>query len=253
VRPRARRSLNAISVDAKPNSEGLRALEERCARIKETLAEFASPWVVEFAGLPRAGKSGCIASIEHLLRRNGLSVLTPSEGAGRAPEHLKSDLVAYNAWTATYAIQQILEGSVRSARDPSRQYEIVLLDRGLFDAAAWLHLFESRGQLEEGYRKTCTEFLRLQKWSALVRQVFVFFCSPAEALRRELHGKLSDKAGIVVSEAFLNELRPANEQACERYGDAFEIATVQTDGADVQTVAYAVAQHIFEAIDRARP
>jgi predicted ATPase len=237
----------------KPTDEQITALESRCSGVKSILEGFASPWVVEFAGLPRAGKSGCIAAVEHLLRRNGISVLTPFEGAGRAPEHLKDDLVAYNAWTAMYAIQQILEGSVRSEKD-SRRYEVVLLDRGLFDATAWLHLFEAREQLEDkDHQKTFTDFLRLKKWLSLVRQVFVFFCSPATALERELRGKLSGKPGRVVSEAFLGELRAAYEKACGCYEDDFDIATLETDGADQQAVAYAVVCRFFDAIESKNP
>jgi predicted ATPase len=235
----------------KPAEAQLTELENRCAGVKKILEGFASPWVVEFAGLPRAGKSGCIASVEHLLRRNGISVLTPFEGAGRAPEHLKDDLVAYNAWTATYAIQKILEGSARSEKNSPQRYELVLLDRGLFDAVAWLHLFAEKGQLEDGnHQKTFTDFLRLKKWLSLVRQVFVFFCSPATALTRELAGKLSAKPGRVVTEPFLRDLRRAYETACGSYENDFEIALVETDAADQQTVAHAVATRIFEGIER---
>jgi hypothetical protein len=244
--------LNAIPVETKPTSEALRELEGRCTNIKEALADFASPWVVEFAGLPRAGKSGCIAAIEHLFRRNGVSVLTPLEGAGRAPERLKEDLVAYNAWTALYAIEQILEGSARWGEGLQRRYEIVLLDRGLFDAIVWLHLFEERGELEDkNHRKTFSAFLRLKKWSNLVRQVFVFFCSPEEVLKRELYGKLTDKHGRVVSRPFLRQLRSVYKRVCDSYKDDFAIATVKTDAVDVQAVAFAVANHIIKAIEQA--
>lgn len=237
-----------------PSEEQIATLEGRCSLIKQILEGFASPWVVEFAGLPRAGKSGCIAAVEHLLRRNGISVLTPFEGAGRAPEHLKGDLVAYNAWTALYAIQQILEGSSRSENDPQRRYEVVLLDRGLFDATAWLQQFEAKGQLEdENHLKTFTDFLRLRKWSSLVRQVFVFFCSPAVALERELRGKISTKAGRVVSGEFLGELGAAYEKACDCYKDDFDIATVVTDGLDQRAIAVAVAARVFDAIERMKP
>jgi hypothetical protein len=124
----------------KPTEAQLISLEGRCVGVKGILEEFASPWVVD--------------------------VLTPFEGAERAPEHLKDDLVAYNAWTAMYAIQQILEGSVRSGKNLQQRYEVVLLDRGVFDATAWLHLFEAKGELEdEDHKDTFTDFLRLKKWS----------------------------------------------------------------------------------------
>lgn len=241
-----------LKVPKSLGEEQVALLEGRCPSVKRVLEGFASPWVVEFAGLPRAGKSGCIAAAEHLLRRNGISVLTPSEGAGRAPEHLKGDLVAYNAWTALYAIQQILEGSARSGKDPQRRYEAVILDRGLFDATAWLHWFEAKGQLEdESHLKAFTAFLQLRKWSSLVQRVFVFFCSPRVALERELHGKLSTKPGLVVSGDFLAELCAAYE--CDCYEEDFDIATVETDAFTQRSVAFAVAQQIFDRIESRGP
>jgi hypothetical protein len=148
-----------------------------------------------------------------------------------------------------YAIQQILEGSARSERGSRQWYEVVLLDRGLFDATAWLHLFEARGQLEdENHKDTFTDFLRLKKWLSLVRQVFVFFCPPECSLKRELRGKLSAKPGRVVSEPFLGELRAAYEKACGCYEDDFDIAILETGGVDPQAAAYAVAARMFDAI-----
>jgi hypothetical protein len=83
--------------------------------------------------------------------------------------------------------------------------------------------------------------------------VFVFFCSPAVALERESRGKLSAKAGRVVSEPFLVELRAAYENACESYKDDFDIAALETDEADQQAVAYAVAARIFDAVESKKP
>ena len=163
--------------------------------------------------------------------------------------------MAYNAWTATYAIQQILEGLARSEQDSRPRYDVILLDRGLFDATAWLQLFESKGQLEdENHRKTFTDFLRLKKWLLQVKQVFVFFCSPTAALERErLRGKLSTKPGRVISSPFLVELRAAYAKACDCYQDDFDLATLETDGVDQQAVAYAVTARIFEVLESKNP
>jgi hypothetical protein len=163
--------MNAVKdITPKPTLEDIEALEGRCPDIKAKLERFAAPWVVEFAGMPRSGKSGCINTIQHLLRRNNIWVLTPSEGAGSAPEHLKEDLVAYNSWTSTYAIQQILEGSIRSSF--SQYYHIVILDRGLFDATAWFHYLENKGVLDKEQRELWNKYLRSPKWSSFLKQVF---------------------------------------------------------------------------------
>jgi hypothetical protein len=236
-------------ITPKPSLEDIAALEKRRPEIRTKLESFAAPWVVEFAGMPRSGKSGCINTIEHLLRRNNISVLSPSEGAGSAPEHLKDDLVAYNSWTSTYAIQQILEGSIRAKS--SKYYHLILLDRGLFDATAWFHYLENTGLLDTEQRELWSKYLRSPKWSSFLKQVFFFTCTHETSLKRELSEKLSSKPGVVLRNEVLGSLREAYATAIDRYGEEFEVNKIQTDSPRQQAVAFAVAEAIFNAVDRA--
>lgn len=240
--------LKEITPVGPPTDEQVRSLETQCSRVLECLSRFAAPWVIEFAGLPRSGKTGCIGIVEHLLRRNNFAVLTPAEGARNAPEHLKDDLIAYNAWTATYAIQQILEGATRSSR--SRYYNVVLLDRGLFDATAWFHFLEKRGNLDEQQRKTWAKFLRSPKWAAYLKQVFFFQCNTRTALSRELEEKLTTQKGLVLAEDFLSDLNEAYNVACECYGEEFEVNHIETDTPSRKAIAYMVAKTIFDGIEK---
>jgi hypothetical protein len=248
-RRKQERGARVITPARAPKEFDIRALEERCPKILQCLEGFAAPWVIEFAGSPRSGKSGCIATIEHLLRRNNFAVLAPREGAGNVPERLAHDLVAYNAWTATYAIQQILVGSARSEKD--RYYNVVILDRGLFDATAWFHLLERNGKLDKKQRRLWTQFLRSRRWSGLLKQVFFFYCREKTSMRRELEGKLSNKHGRVLSADFLGPLRTAYQQALDCYKDDFEINRITTDSVSTQSVAYAVAKTMFDSIEQA--
>ena len=91
------------------------------------------PIFMEFAGTPKSGKSTCIDTINHFFRRVGYKVLAPTEGVSkRTPYYLKENLVAFNAWSAAYALTHILEG-----RYGADEYNLVIMDRGLFDALAW--------------------------------------------------------------------------------------------------------------------
>ena len=82
------------------------------------------PLFVEFAGTPKSGKSTCIDTVNHFFRRLGYKILAPTEGASkRTPYYLKDDYVAFNAWSATYALTHILEG-----RYGTDEYHIVILD-----------------------------------------------------------------------------------------------------------------------------
>jgi thymidylate kinase len=222
-------------------------LQKRCIKALEHVRGFAAPWIIEFSGLPRAGKSECISIIEHLLRRNNFKVLAPSEGAMHAPEYLKASLTEYNAWTAMYAIKQILEGYYFGK--PDRHYDIVLLDRGLFDATAWFHYLENDGRLIEDDRKALTGTVRIPAWKNLLKQVFVFFCEPQTSIERELKTKLTKKAGTVFKTPFLNKLKDAYEKAINCYAEDFLIRRINTENKGAQNIAYEVSNLIFDDID----
>src|SRR5438445_9618618 len=108
------------------------ALAERAAACLDDLHQrdpARRPLFIEFAGTPKSGKSSCIDSVVHFFRRMNYVVLAPSEGASRrTPYYLRNDLIAFNTWSASYALTQIMEGLYHSDR-----YDVVVLDRGLFD------------------------------------------------------------------------------------------------------------------------
>jgi len=240
------------------------ALKRRCRSIHRALELFASPWVVEFAGLPRAGKSECISTVEHFLQQNKFRVFSPSEGAGQAPEYLKGNLLSYNTWTATYAIHHILEASSfvipvrerdgksgRVVRRYERYYDIVLLDRGLFDATAWVHLLESDRKLPRETRDIITRFLRVDEWRERVQQVFLFTCSRKTSLAREFRFKLIRKGGVTTGRGFLRRLQRAYDDAENCYEDAFDVVRINTDNKSHKRVAGLIVRHMFDAITSA--
>lgn len=232
-----------------PSEKELISLEKRSKAAADTIrSRLAGPWIVEFAGMPNSGKSGCIATITHFLRHTDHPVLAPFEGASQAPEYLKSDLTLYNSWTASYAVRQIIEGS--RVRAPSK-YDFVLLDRGLLDATAWFrHLGDTeRGRLQTKAKEVMTNFVCLDHWRMLVQQVFVFVCTPKISLKRELDSKLIRKDSLVHNEETLEQLKRAYSEACECYCGQFDITIINTDDVTSKAAAYAALNEMFKRIE----
>lgn len=244
--------MKTVSV-REPSKSDLESLVKRSKKTGNIIGGFSVPWIVEFAGMPRSGKSECIATAAHFLRRTDHPVLAPFEGASQAPEYLKHDLTLYNSWTASYAIRQIIEGS--NLRAPSK-YDFVLLDRGLLDATAWFHHLEDEKDdpLDEADRKTLTDFICLEHWRRLVSQVFVFLCSPETSLKRELTSKLITKEGLIQNEDTLGRLRQAYSEACDCYSNDFDITVIETDNVTSQAASYTALCEIFTKIEsRGKP
>lgn len=170
------------------------------------------PVFVEFAGTPKSGKRSCIEIVRHFFRRTEFKVLAPAEGASRrTPWYLKDDLMAFNTWSASYALMHVLEGL-----HGSDQYDLAILDRGLFDALAWFELLAKRGDISAEDRDTVHGFLRLAKWRNAIDSVFLFRTDPDTSLEREHMDKLIEEPGQAMNVAFLTELNEAYEEVEHR-------------------------------------
>lgn len=229
-----------------------RELMQRASRIRErTTASRLQLIFVEFAGMPRAGKTTCIDSVADFLRQQGFHVHAPGEGASRAPRWLKADdrLDAYNLWTMAYAVTQIVESTY--AQLPER-YNFVLLDRGLFDAMCWFTYLERRKNVSADTRKTISRFLRIDPLQAALILVLVFVCDRQVAVARENRNRLVPGDRIVVKEEVLDMLREIYIENGDSYeadfGRIVGIDTSQSRG--VKGAAYVATGEILTAVEQ---
>ena len=224
----------------------VRELEKQCRKLRPHLERFFSPWVIEFSGLPRAGKTETISIVDHFFRRNEVRVSKPPEGALIAPDQLKDRLLSYNTWTATYAIRQIIEGCY----SPQRNSDMILLDRGLFDATAWFHFLETNQRLSAPEREALCRFVRLGEWKSQIQNVFLFTCSPKVSIQRERSRKLTEKGGIIMKPAVIGALSRAYTNAYNCYKSEFQITRINTTKIRPRQVAIRVVSKILSDIEK---
>ncbi len=226
----------------------LQELQYEARRLLGTPQSPERPVFVEFAGAPKSGKSTCIDTINHFFRRLGYKVLAPAEGASkRTPYYLKNDLVAFNAWSAVYALTHILEG-----HHGSDQYNLVIMDRGLFDALAWFELLKARDDVTKEQCSTIQNFLLVDHWRKLIDMVFLFQTDPSTSLERENRDKLIDEPGQAMNPVFLEDLNKAYQAISSKYAEQFsELHVMDTGGSQgstPQSTAFEVARKIVEHI-----
>ncbi len=239
-----------------PSQRDLSLLESRCRSAIESLrspdSEVKLPVFIEFAGSPKSGKSSIIGIVAHFLKRQGLKVVQPVEGASlRTPERFKDDWLAFNAWSACYALQNILEDSFD---DPVA--EIVLLDRGLFDVAGWMEFLQSeqrRITLEDKSR--IIEFFTLDFWRRRINGVFLFAADHDTSIARETNSKLCTAPGSVMNRTTLTALLDAYKRVAAEIASDFDslflVDTSFRNGykLDFQMVAFQVAEKIVEVFE----
>ena len=205
------------------------------------------PLFVEFAGTPKSGKSTCIDTVNHFFRRLGYTVLAPTEGASkRTPYYLKDDLVAFNAWSAAYALTHILEG-----RYGADKYHLVIMDRGIFDALAWFELLQSEDRITIEDCSIIQNFLLVNHWQGLIDMVFLFQTDPSTSLERENRDKLIEEPGRAMNPEFLQALNRAYQTISDKYSAQFSSLYVVNTGDGLgmttpQSTAFDVATQIIE-------
>lgn len=203
------------------------------------------PVFVEFAGTPKSGKSSCIEIVRLFFRRSDIKVLAPAEGASRrTPYFLKDDLMAFNTWSASYALMHVLEGLHGSDR-----YDLAILDRGLFDALAWFELLASEGEIASKDRTHVQNFLQIEQWRTAIDEVFLFRTDPQTSLEREHSDKLTKEQGQAMNLDFLEKLNQAYDAVEERFAAGFRqfksVDTSASAGTTAKSTAAEVASEIL--------
>ena len=221
--------------------------EDVLERIKQN--QSSGPLFVEFAGTPKSGKSSCIETVRHFLRRVDFRVLAPAEGASRrTPFYLKKDLPAFNTWSACYALTHILEGKY----DVDDKYQIALLDRGLFDALAWFELLRTDGMITGEEADTIQGFLSLERWRSSIGIVFLFQTDPETSMKRENQHTLIDDPGQAMNPVFLLRLNKAYESVSKKFEDRYDLHTIDTSepkGTPQRSTAKEVVTKILDVLD----
>ncbi|MCG3139113.1 MAG: hypothetical protein HJJLKODD_02991 [Phycisphaerae bacterium] len=239
-----------------PTKKELNNLAKRCKaayeRLKDSESETRLPVFIEFSGSPKSGKTTIIGIIAHFFKRMAMNVAQPAEGASlRTPVGLRDDWLSFNAWSGCYALQQILIDSNEDSPP-----DIVILDRGLFDIAAWMEfLCTSQKRISEDDRIRITDFFISDLWRRRVQTVFLFTADYPTSLIRETSHKLTEEPGSVMNEDTLTQLLDAYTVVGTRHAALFDhlyhvdTSFVKDQSPSFQRIAYVVADAIVSLME----
>lgn len=166
-------------------------------------------FIVEFAGMPKAGKSLAIENLRHFFSHghklkikspNGTDryrVHAPAEGVSqRTPNYFKHNLADYNTWAGAYSLQALIEASHDTYHD------LVILDRGPWDAGCWLehaatselsHFGDSKEERDAAPQ--IVKFFQSTRWMGQSDLHVVLVVDHEEAARRESEQRLIQPQG----------------------------------------------------------
>lgn len=231
--------------------EELSAINDRFGRIADRIdrAERRLPFVIEFLGSPKAGKTTVRDRIARLAEKNKLRVFAPIEGASLPSRRaLRENLVAFNAWTGAYALQRLLETCI-----PYNQFHLLLLDRGIIDAACWFEVLRRNKSILNPPSRTAQDFFTLESWHSFLDGAFILTCRTDVSEERERKNQLARTGNLATAGPFLQSLLDVYEdkrwfgQLTWAHG---KIRTVDTSDGDEMRVALTIAEGIADIIER---
>lgn len=202
-------------------------LQIRAERAAEVFTKTArKPLVIEFAGVPKAGKTSTLTRVQAFLKRCGFRTEVIVERASVCPIRDKKH-ANFNVWTACTTLAQILE----KTQDPPRTDDphILILDRGIFDSICWITMMERLARIRGADRELIERFLLVDDWRKRISAVIVMIASPEDALKREL-GVLPVEGGTgsIMNREVLQQIRDTTLECVKRLKNDFRVYKVDT-------------------------
>ena len=160
------------------------------------------PIVIEFSGSPKSGKTSCINSLELFLKRNGFKVKTIQERASVCPISDKLSPM-FNVWTSCMS----LSGMIGILENKSNDMDVLILDRGIFDALCWFNWLVDKEKMEKEQLEIIENFLLMDDLVKPIDIVFSFTADPETSIEREYTHLLTDKLGTIMNPVVLTEYK----------------------------------------------
>lgn len=202
------------------------------------------PIVIEFSGSPKAGKTSCINSLELFLKRNGFSVSIVQERASVCPVSDKQSPM-FNLWTACMS----LAGLIGTLENKKTQVDVLILDRGIFDALCWFQWLVNNEKMEKRQKEITENFLLMEELVKCIDIVFAFCVEPPISIEREYATLLTDKPGSIMNERVLSEYLEAIEHTIENKSIFFhKVFKIETSHKNQDEVGKEVTTRTLETL-----
>ncbi len=235
--------------ERKENIAKLEALAREVLTLKNIHRQ-RRPIVIEFCGSPKAGKTSSINSLNIFLKRNGFKTVVLSERASVCPISDKQNPL-FNVWTCTATINELNEkiDAANVSADPSSNLDVIICDRGVFDALCWFRWLKNRNKMSDHEYDVLTKFALLNRWQKNLDLVYVFVAAPEESIRREYANLLTDKRGSIMRESILSQYREAVDQTLKEYRPMFRaISLIDTTQQQQNDVGYKVTAETLKVL-----
>ena len=224
----------------------LAGLAKKVLELKKT-ANPRRPIVIEFCGSPKSGKTSCINALDLFLRRNKFRTRVLTERASVCPIKNKLD-PSFNMWTLLSVLTELSEVL---ANEP-KNLDVVIMDRGVFDALTWFSWLKEHSHLDAHSYQTLVEFISMHRWKSAIDLVYVFTATPEVSLAREFADLMTDKPGSIMNQDVLSSYIETATATKTKYKKHFKkVELMDTSDVELKNVNYKVTENILKSLQDA--
>jgi predicted NUDIX family phosphoesterase len=234
-------SLATSPESTKKGDRQIRA-EKLASRFKTSARR---PVLVEFSGVPKAGKSSTLNQVHAFLRRCGFKSQILVERASESPIRDKKHS-NFNVWTLCTTLAQILEKTQvpPHENDP----DIFLIDRGLFDSICWLKLLVRLKRLTKEDSDCIHRFAMIPEWRNRICGVVVMLADSTDAMEREQGLLPVSTQGSIMNGPVLHKLRDITEEVVKELDLEFKTFVVDTSSNQLNSSARETAEKVVDKV-----
>jgi predicted NUDIX family phosphoesterase/predicted ATPase len=182
-------------------------------------------WVLELTGTPKAGKTTSVTTLRRFFEHCGYRVHLLQERAADCPLPMKGHFF-FNTWTTCTMLAEVLA-------TVNTDVDLLVLDRGFFDALIWLELQATNGQVKPEEKSAFEAFVKLDRWRNLVDTTVVMRASADQAISRENQHLIRPREGSVMNPAFLSKFNEALQVVQERESKFFHLISFESNINDI--------------------
>lgn len=157
--------------------------------------------------------------LDSFLRDCGFRVQVLKERASECPLPMKGHFF-FNTWTTGTMLAGLLDSV-------DREHDVVILDRGIFDALIWLHMQAQEEQTSPEEKAAFEAFVKLERWRRLVDRVCLIRTDAEIAMQRENHNRLLARSGSIMNKQRLGEFNRAMDELARTASDDFVLTELE--------------------------
>ncbi len=205
-----------------------------------------SPYVIEFTGTPRTGKTSIINNIEDFFKKANFKVKVIEEFTTSKlyketiKPKLKNEYISVINTEIPKYVQQELEEALKD------NYDIIIIDRSLFDRCIWIdRLKEKDGINKEEAEEYYAKYVPLIKEKTNL--VIATYCDAKEALKRDYEANITLETRSFLNEQNVDEYNAALHNTINLFSlHNYDVKLFDTNNIPLKETEYLVVKYILD-------